>query len=277
MSTAGADRTGTSRVTQRADDVEVAIDLAHGGRIASLVVDGCELMLTEPAPGTSGVEAAVSWGAFVMAPFAGRIRHGRFSWRGDEHELPANFEGHAIHGTVFDAAWTVVDDQTFRCELGPGWPYGGHVEHRVELTGEALTMRLELHAAVPMPVTMGWHPWFRRHLDRGEPAVIELEAQSMYVLDDEGIPDGTTTSPTPGPWDDCFTDVLRPPRVRWPGALELELSSSCVHWVAFDRRERAVCLEPQTDRPDAHNGEVAVVEPGTPLVATTTWRWFRPV
>jgi aldose 1-epimerase len=61
-----------------------------GGRIASLSVNGLELLVTEQqafdvlgtAPGPFG------WGMFPMAPWAGRIRRGRF-----------NFAGHPYHST----------------------------------------------------------------------------------------------------------------------------------------------------------------------------------
>ena len=78
----------------------------------------------------------------------------------------------------------------------------------------------------------------------------------------------------PGPWDDCFTGVHGDPRLVWPGRVELVLSSSCDHWVVYDQRDHAVCVEPQTAPPDFVNLPAPhVVEPGEPLMATMTWRW----
>jgi galactose mutarotase-like enzyme len=61
--------------------------------------------------------------------------------------------------------------------------------------------------------------------------------------------------------------------VTWPGTLRLEIDATCEYLVVFDERSHAVCVEPQTAPPDALNTAPAVVEPGVPLVAETTWTW----
>ena len=53
-----------------------------------------------------------------MAPFAGRIRRGRFAFRGRDYELPLNMAPHAIHGVVFDRPWDVVSADTISVRLG---------------------------------------------------------------------------------------------------------------------------------------------------------------
>src|SRR3546814_12447429 len=59
-----------------AGDVTAAVDRAHGGRLASLVVGGMELLVQRPS--TAPIDP-LSWGCFPMVPFAGRLRGGRFS------------------------------------------------------------------------------------------------------------------------------------------------------------------------------------------------------
>jgi galactose mutarotase-like enzyme len=81
--------------------------------------------------------------------------------------------------------------------------------------------------------------------------------------------------------DDCYRCPAGTQRLRW-GDLELwiESSESVGHAVVYTP-EHAVCLEPQTCAVDAFNlasggfegTGMAVIEPGRPLVATTTWRW----
>ena len=79
---------------------------------------------------------AIGWGSYPMAPWAGRLRDGRFAFDGTTHQLPLNHTDedgtrHAIHGTVFDAEWTVdevgPDAITLHCPLDtvPGWPFAG--------------------------------------------------------------------------------------------------------------------------------------------------------
>ena len=84
---------GGRRLVLRTADAELTIDATDGGRFASLVVDGHELLLTDGA-------GPIWWGCYPMAPFAGRIRDGRLDFQGHEYQLEQNLPPHAIHGTV---------------------------------------------------------------------------------------------------------------------------------------------------------------------------------
>jgi aldose 1-epimerase len=255
------------RLRLAAGAAELEVSPADGGRIASFRVAGRELLVTEGA-------GPVAWGAYPMAPFAGRIRRGTFSFDGRTHRLPINWPPHAIHGVVFDRPWTVVDESTIEIRLAPEWPFRGAVRQRFGLEPERLTVSMELDAAEAMPADIGWHPWFRRQTGPGEPEVeLRFAAESMFVRDDEGIPTGELVPPTPRPWDECFTGVWSDPVLVWPGVLELEIGSSCECWVVYDEPADAICVEPQTGPPDSPNLAPRVVEPGRPLVATMEWRW----
>ena len=250
-----------------APGVDVVIDLVAGGRIASLVVDGRELLRTAG-------DDPIGWGCFPMVPYAGRIRDGRFSFDGRRFALPMNLPPHAIHGTVLDRRWHLVDPTTISSELGPEWPFAGGAVQHFELTADRLTCRLELHADEPMPASIGWHPWFVRRLPgvHGE-LELDFEPGAMYVRDAAGIATREHVAPPAGPWDDCFTDLRRSPVLRWPGFLELAIESDCPDWVVYTEPDDALCVEPQTAPPDAINTDPTVIHPGRPLVAEMTWRW----
>jgi len=246
-----------------------------GARVGSLVVDGTELLVTE---GWSLME----WGMYPMVPWAGRTRDARFTFRGHAYPLVANLPPNAIHGTAFDTAWRVEEVLPDRCRLKVGlgtvWPFAGSVEHEIALEdapgGATLRLRLGVRADDgPMPAVAGWHPWFRRHLDRGAGTVFCLPAARMFEVDAAGLPTGRLVAPSPGPWDDCFTALAGPVSVTWAGAAEATLETGCDHVVVYDRADPGVCVEPQTGPPDALNlGSASVVEPGRPLVASCAWR-----
>jgi aldose 1-epimerase len=255
---------GTARLEIRPED---------GGRIRSLTIDGVELLVTEGY-------GPVMWGSYPMAPWAGRIRDGRFLFRGRDIQLERNDPPNALHGTVFQRPWQVDGAASLSIDLGSGWPFAGQLGQTFELQPGSLTVRLRLNAIEAMPAVIGWHPWFRRRLETGrpglsEPADLVLPARAMYVRDADGITTATTTAPTARPWDDCFTDLTGPPRLTWPGILELEVESSCDHWVVYDQLEHAICVEPQTGPPDFTTIRPAVLEAGETLEATMTWRWRR--
>ncbi len=250
-----------------APGVEAVVDLVAGGRVASLVIAGREVLKTAG-------DGPREWGSFPMAPYAGRIREARLTFGGRDWPLPATLPPHAIHGTVLTRRWHVVGDATIATEFGPDWPFAGGVVQRFELAANHLTCRLELHADEPMPASIGWHPWFARRL-AGLDGELELEVEpgAMYVRDAAGIATTELVTPPPGPWDDTFTDLRRPPLLRWPGFLELTIESDCPNWVIFTSPPDALCVEPQTAPPNALNTDPTVIGPDRPLVAEMTWRW----
>jgi aldose 1-epimerase len=270
--------------TLTAGPATVRVDRARGARLASLVVHGHEL-LVQPEPGSRGDPSdPLLSGCYPMAPFAGRTRGGRFAWNGEIRELVANHAGHAMHGTVFNRRWLLeladVGYLRLRTELQPGWPFAGWVVHEVALTAHRLELRLEVHsAAATFPATVGWHPWFRRHIEVGTDLEVGLDATRWYPRGPDGLPLGhLATPPRVGPWDDCFTAVTWPVRLTWPGALEVTMTSTCDHVVLYDQPRHAICVEPQTGPPDAlnHLEWATLVRRGKPLVAETALTWSQP-
>ncbi len=268
-----------------ADGVTVTIDVEHGARVASLLL---------PRSGAEPLELVGrytdsdhGWGAFPMAPFAGRVRDAELTWRGQTYQLPANKAPHAIHGTVARTPWDVVEgpDGTggasravLRCDLGDDWPWPGHAVLRYELTPAALRTTLEVHAdGSEMPAWCGVHPWFPRRLD-GADVHLDLRARATLVADD-GIPTGAEAPVPSGPpesadLDTVFADVAWPVTLTWPGVARLAVSADAPWGVVFTQREPAVCVEPQTAPADAaHLGLAGVAAPGEPVTMTMEWRF----
>lgn len=248
------------------DRAAVRIAPEHGGRIASLVVRGVELLVTGGAD-----DDPMLWGCFPMVPWAGRVRRGRFRFDARGHHLPVNLAPHSIHGTGFTSVWRREADDTLIHTFPGDWPFGGHAAQRFELDDDGLTCHLEVHAGRhAMPAVAGWHPWFRR------PVALSFAAGRMYRRDDEGIPDGELVAVPPGPWDDCFTDVVSPPQLTWPTGPIVSITSSCDHWVVYDQPAHALCVEPQTGPPDEFNllgVRGTLVRPGEPLRAWMRLSW----
>ncbi len=262
------------RLTLTALGVEAILDPAAGGRIAALRVDDLEVLVT-------GGPGPLAWGAYPMVPWAGRLREGRLEFGGATYQLPLTMPPHAIHGTTWAAPWQVVEaepeEATVSIPQALPWPFGGRAIHRIALEPDGLSATLEIHAGNrPMPVVVGWHPWFARRLARGGSVEVDLRAGGMLLRGADGLPTGEVVAPTPGPWDDTFVRLRAAPVVRWPGALELEVRSDAPYWVVYTEREEGVCVEPQTGPPNGlATGDFALVEPGRPLVATMALAWRR--
>jgi aldose 1-epimerase len=257
----------------RAGDAVATVLPEAGGRLGSLRVGGTELLVTTSPDGP------IYWGAYPMAPWAGRIRHGRFTVSGREHTLPLGMPPHAIHGVVFDRPWRVAEQARatarITIELDDRWPFRGHVEQRFTLRPDGIDVAMALTALDAMPAAIGWHPWFRRVIgDSGmPPARLRLDAAEMLARDGEGIPTGERIEPPAGPWDDAFTGLRSNPVIEWPGQLRLELASTCDWWVVYTVPEHALCVEPESGPPDAANQAPEVLETGDVLEHAMRWRW----
>lgn len=245
----------------------VTVDEERGGRLASLVVHGREVLVTDP-----GKADPMMWGCFPMVPWAGRVRHGRFTFEGEAYQLDVNLPPHSIHGIGAWRPWRQVDDAdaiAITLDLDDGWPFGGVVVQRFALHDDRLVCSMEVGAGErAMPAQVGWHPWFRK------PDRVRFQPFAMYARDDEGIPTGELVEPLPGPWDDCFIGVHQPVVLGWED-LELELTSTCDHWVLYDQPADATCVEPQSGPPDAFTIAPHVVEPGDSLHRDFTLAWPR--
>lgn len=260
--------------------VEIAPEV--GGRLAALEVDGWDLVRRH---GWTDRE----WGAFVMAPWIGRLRLGRVAWAGRTWQMPPDEGPHALHGTVVAAPFAVVDATPSKVRLeaplGGDWPFAGRVVHELDLSPRRLHLRLELHAErEPFPAILGWHPWFQRRATRvdapGEEGDVEVAVHEAYAaeLDAHGLPTGAVIPPPESPADHVLLNVLAPPVVRWRGGPSLSLHAPEARaWVVYTAHPDGVCVEPVTGLPDGLNGgllgDPPVARPGHPLKATLEIAW----
>lgn len=252
----------------------VDVDPGAGGRLAQLWVDGTPMLVDEHGvpdhlrlPDSS--PAPIAWGSYAMVPWAGRIRHGQFTFRGRQHQLAINEGGHAIHGVGFTSSWAVTEptDDHLRLDLelpaDERWPFGGRATQEVTVADGHVALRLKVTAGdTAFPVAIGWHPWFRK------PDRLDFHPARMYRRDDDGITVDELIEVAPGPWDDCFTNNV-PVGVTIAG-IDLRLTSSCTRWVVFDELPHATCVEPQSAPPDAFTIEPLILEPGESYDA-----WFE--
>ena len=261
-------RATNDQLTLRAAQAEVIVDVGAGGRLASLSIDGTEVLWA--GPDGLGNDDPLAWGCYPMIPFAGRIRNGKFTFDGTDYALPQTMGPHAMHGYGYISEWTRVDDTTIEWDFTEPWPFAGRATQSFALTANSLTLTMRIEATDRQPILVGWHPWFVRENAAGT-LEVELPAESMYLRDGEGMP-GELISVPPGPWDDCFTNLSGPPRLRW-GDLELSLGSDFDHWVVFDERTHALCVEPQGGPPNEINSAPNVLDAGEELAATFTLEW----
>ncbi len=238
------------------DRATIVVD-PQGGVVRQINLDGHDLLVA------ADPESGRVRGSFPMVPWAGRVDGGRFRFDGTDYQLPVTNAGNAIHGVGRHLRWDRTGPAELTLDLaaaGGDWPFGGVVTQRFELDEDGVTMAMEVVAAdVPMPVMVGWHPWFRSEVG-GQSWSLDLAADAMWEVDDRLIPTGAMVDVPTGPWDNCFSGVRQPVGLSW-GAVGLTLTSSCDAWVVFTEPTDALCVEPQSQAPNSFNRRPAVLEP----------------
>ncbi len=271
-----------------------------GGRLLQLAIrdgDSWLELLHAPDDPAEALRDPLAWSSYPMAPWPGRADSARFTWRGRLRHLEPNLGPHAIHGVTFDRPWAVEAVSRTSCRiaiaLDERWPFGGRAVQSFELRDDGIDQRIEVHAtSAPFPAGAGWHARFRRDVRPGRAVRLRVDA-SHYYETVEMIPTGWL-KPSLGEHDlrrgeplgdrridACYRAPAGELVIAW-GDVELTMKQSpnVAHAVVYTPPED-VCVEPQTCAPDAFNlaaqgiegAGVAIVEPGRPLVAETSWRW----
>ncbi|HEX3315537.1 MAG TPA: aldose 1-epimerase, partial [Gemmataceae bacterium] len=243
-----------------------------------------------------------------------RIRDGRFSWNGRNYSLPLNdgTKKNAIHGSALYAAWEphpprfrddVVElSATFHGDATkdgkPFWPTPQTLTVTYRLGRGFLDIVAEVEAgAGPVPMGLGYHPYFRLEPFGGADARPWVAARKMWELA-ESLPTGKLALPTgdldyatPKPIaartpDDVYTE-LDPRGVRGDLRLVAGITSKSGQkrfeiWTSPEYREivvfvpahrQAIAIEPYTCTTDAINLQARGVDAGWITVpASQTWR-----
>lgn len=241
----------------------VEVDAVHGGRAVSWQVCGHEVL--------TGIGAhPTSYGMYPMAPWAGRIRGNRYAG----HLMPVNMEPWAIHGVFFERPWHLVQYEPNRLDLRCTAEVAGiamECTSRWTLDGAALNTELSVRSDLEVPVILGWHPWFRRVVD-GQSARWSLHDATLFARDEGYLPSQRQIPlvDCTGPFDDVFHVPSCRARIDW-GAVALHITNSDPWFVVYDEPEDALCVEPQSDRPDATSGPCAVADRDRVVAMRTTW------
>ncbi len=174
--------------------------VARGAGLRVLTYRETELTETWPVPHPPPLSAGL-----VLAPWPNRIRDGRFTFDGVDHQLALTEpeRGNAIHGLVRSDDWTLVEhsenrvEQTFRIGLHKGWPYPLrlNVVHELGPYGLTVTHSAVNTGAAPAPFGLGVHAFLRVGDVPLDECTLQLAAGTRLPLDpDRMLPSGPSLS-----------------------------------------------------------------------------------
>lgn len=192
---------------------------------------------------------AFSLGGAILLPYANRItgqdvpgaRKIDTQVAGRRARLPRNWGGkgpgarqYAMHGLVLDARAEAVSQPTAGevearlpvGDFGGRWPGRADVVVRYRLADGALELTVESTNVgdQPLPLGVGWHPYFNLPSGRREQAVLRLPARAWATANnyDEVLPTGQIAQVAGTAFDfregrtlggayldDCFTELVR--------------------------------------------------------------------
>ena len=159
---------------------------------------------------------AGQWGkSALLFPFPNRLQDGQYTWLGQDYTFPINNAAtrNAIHGFVRHEPFEVtrIELTTENAEITCRLDYRGHhayypfpfvLEATFGMTDRgafsaSFFVKNRHHA--PIPVGLGWHPYFRL-ADRADDHALQLPSASVVDIDARMIPTGTDT-----PYDAFFS------------------------------------------------------------------------
>jgi aldose 1-epimerase len=142
-----------------------------------------------------------------LFPFPNRIADGKYTFRGQNLQLPLNFpqEKNAIHGLIYDKELKVIDkeDGEIGCKLlfeykadeTEGYPFQYHLKVSYRFTenhGFECKVKVTNLIDQSIPVGHGWHPYFRLGNVPIKELYLSFPAKEILKVDKRNIPTGET-------------------------------------------------------------------------------------
>lgn len=179
-------------LTLRALPSELWIAPHIGGSIARFdyLVEGRRLPVLR---GCDAPQSPLQCASFPLAPFANRIRGGRFGFRGRTVQLRPNMAGDPspLHGQSWLARWTVTSQAPTEAELSyrhepDDWPWRYEARQHFSLAARSLTLELSCRnlSEEPMPCGLGQHPYF----PCTSGTRIDTEVEGVWIVDEQILP-----------------------------------------------------------------------------------------
>lgn len=172
------------------------------------------------------LERVADAACFPLLPYANRLGHRHFRFKGQEHTTASNVEGesHSMHGVGWQRAWTIVShtaqDAVLRCSHAPDadWPYAFEALQHVNLTPNALGVQLVFtnSDSRAQPVGLGWWTSFpkrarsRLHIELAQRWEADVTRLPIRKLAQPGI-DGDVSHLD---FDHAFEGWSGPARIR---------------------------------------------------------------
>lgn len=254
-----------------------------------------------------------SLGGAILLPYANRIRGRALAGTreietqvaGKTVRLPMNWGGkapgaeqYAMHGLMLDTPFEVQQGEAFvrgvlhAGDFGGRWPSATNVEveYRLGATALELTVRATNAGDAPLPIGIGWHPYFNLPSGDRSQARLRIAARSRTAVNDydEVLPTGEVLGVCGTPYDfsqgqplgdlyldDCFVDLedgiaeVTDPAARFGVRVSAKAPPVRAFQVYAPPDKPFVVVEPQFNRADPFGAQwrgadtgMVILQPG---------------
>lgn len=176
-------------------DAQTAVVVEGGGGLRTYRLDGVDVL-----DGYGPTELCTGGRGQVLLPWPNRIRGGRYTWDGREHQLPVDETdlGNAIHGLTRWRSWQLRESGQARVELGvrllprPGYPFSLDVTaaYALDRAGVTVTTTVDNVGAAAAPYGYGAHPYLTVGTPYVDAAVLRVPAVTYLPTDEAHVPTG---------------------------------------------------------------------------------------
>lgn len=177
---------------------------AYGGILRRLALRKDEKLIPILHAPTSlqSLVADEMYAGALLFPYPSRIKHGTYSFEGDDHALRLNEmnRDNSIHGFINDKEFTVVNQEVTSTEacltiryqhkgdtVGYPFPFDFTVSYSLRKTAGPTAMHLSYEAlntgSGNCPVAFGWHPYFTFNGQSVDTLSITMPDRAPIVLD----------------------------------------------------------------------------------------------
>lgn len=260
----------------RAGRARAEVRAELGARVTSLRTDGHEFLAYG---GRTSVADPWSGGSYPLAPWVGKLRDDHVRSDGSRIRVPRRNDGTVKHGLVRDVPWDVLHADDSTAELvhfvtgSDGWD--GECRQLIVLEPTRLRTTLTYTASGPVPVSLGFHPWFAREADGTAPATLFTPGRRI-VVDAQGQ-EVEVTSAAREPRDAVYRADGSTPRLRWRNGRSIEIHSDAAIWVVYERDPLGVCVEPWSHTPGEFIGGSVPPADGNAVELTMDLVWSPEV
>jgi len=306
------------RLADAARQTEVLIVPSIGNNAYQMKVKGAGIMWMPQASLTEWKAKPAMGGNPFLAPWANRISGDsyfangkRYTLNGDLKNFRRDGNQNPIHGlVVYASQWRVsalsaADDGALTTSRLEFWRYADWMTHfpfahSIEMTHRLRDGVLEVqtvienHSHDPMPVSVGYHPYYRLTDSPRNDWQVHLAAKEHVVLSDKLVPTGETKPVTMterklagSQLDDVFTGLVRGPDGRAVFTVRGRTQSIAVEYgpnypvsVVYAPAGRDfICFEPMSGVTNAFNLAHEGRFPLQSIPPGGKWResfWVRP-